>query len=98
MERIARHRTLHCSHESLMYPAANVPSGQVGSPGPEFFVAKILSIALRDQLINFMILVLRVMQREAPKFETGQDKTKKRSREDKGEGRYRREEKCGRLR
>jgi len=28
-----------------------------------------------------MILVLRAMWREAPKFETGQDKTKKRSRE-----------------
>ena len=59
-----------------MYPAAKVPSGQAGSPGPVLFVTKILSIALRDQWINSMILVLRAMQREALKFETGQDKTR----------------------
>ena len=55
MERIDRHTILHFSQESLMYPAAYVPSGQTGSPGPELLVAKILSIELRDQLINSMV-------------------------------------------
>jgi len=58
-------------------------------PDPNF---SILSIALRDQLTNSMTLILRAMWRQAPKFETGQDKTwrkagKIREREDRGEKR-----------
>ncbi len=37
-ERAARHTIRHLSHASIVYPAADVPSGQAVSPEPSFLV------------------------------------------------------------
>ena len=61
MESADRHTTCHFSHASIEWPAANVPSGQLGSPEPELLFEKMVSIALGDQLINSMLLASESM-------------------------------------
>ncbi len=52
-------------HASIVYPAANVPSGQTGSPEPKLLVEKMVSIALRDQLIKSIISQFEEQCRES---------------------------------
>ncbi|MED6262602.1 hypothetical protein ATANTOWER_022445 [Ataeniobius toweri] len=76
---IVRHTILHFCQESIVYPEKNVPSGQEGSPLPCVPIEKIRSIALRDHLTRSIIHNSGDMQREAPK----ENKTQSRSRADR---------------
>jgi len=81
------------AHDPPLVPGVpHVTSGERSIRTDRFPRTRILSIALRDQLTNSTILILRAMRRKAPKFGTGQDKTGKkagkiREREDRGEKR-----------
>ncbi len=56
-ERAARHTIRHLSHASIVYPAANVPSRQAGSPEPSFLVEDGVNSVEGpvDQIHNFSV-------------------------------------------
>ncbi len=62
----------------------NVPSGQSGSPEPKLLVEKMVSIALRDQLIKSIIFQFGEQCRESLSIDE-ERRDKRASRENKGE-------------